>query len=368
MFKRALSCVAACVVLLGCSVDEAAEQQEFNAPTSLFDPVGLVTGAVPFPVDAFFAGTTDPTLNIPNSSGAPFVDAANELDGFSTVAPVFTDLLGFIDLDTANGGAVIVLNTATGTPLVPGTDFVVQGYPAIDDADGIPINEKRTRLLIQWLRPLQPETRYVVAVTRELRDVDGQPAEPAAQFLVAASDTPVSEQTAPILAAMNDTQRATLEAIRSQVIQPTVAGLGAAGIPAEALVIAWPFTTQSIGKSLASIRDNIALTPLGVQNTGATTSALGLPAGADIYAGTLEVNYYQQVPTMDNPTAPLTSFWQADPDQVDASASFLGTPCPAFTMGSPQAQPSASRAARGRALRTRRREPGPGPCKSRGST
>lgn len=342
MFKRALSCVAACVVLLGCSVDEAAEQQEFNAPTSLFDPVRLVTGAVPFPIDAFFAGTTDPTLNIPNTTGAPFVDAANQLDGFSTVAPVFTDLLGFIDLDTANAGAVIVLNTASGMPLVPGTDYVVQGYPALDDADGVAIDEKRTRLLIQWLRPLQPETRYVVAVTRNLRDLDGQRAQPADQFLIAASDTPVSEQSAPILAAMSDAQRATLEAIRSQVIQPTVAGLGAAGIPAESLVIAWPFTTQSIGKSLASIQDNVALTPLGVQNTGATTSALGLPAGANIFAGTLEVNYYQQPPSMANPTAPLTSFWQADPDQVDAGANFLGTPCPAFTMGSPAAQPSVS--------------------------
>lgn len=357
MFKRALV-GAVCVFVAACSVDESAEQQQLQtAPVSLFDPVSLTSVIVPLPFDAFFAGFNDPTLNVPNTRNAPFVDQANFIDGWSTAAPIFTDLVGFVDLSSANNGqGVIVVNTATGAPLIPGTDYVVQGYPAVDDADGVPINEKRTRLLIQPLRPLAPETRYVVALTRALMNDAGENALPSEQFLVAASATPVEEQTAPILDFLTASQRATLETLRSQIIRPTVEGLAAAGIQEGSLILAWPFTTQSIGKTLAVVRDNIAPTTLGVQpvpngaggilNTG--DLGLGLPPIADIYAGFLDLTYYGQLPSMENPTAPLSSIWQADATQPDTSASFLGqVPCGAFAVGATlpdgqTAQPSVS--------------------------
>lgn len=346
MFRRAL-CGAVCAVLLaGCSVDEAAEQQQLQtAPVSLFDPVSLTGRIVPLPFDAFLAGFSDPTLNIPNSTNAPFVTAANLVDGWSTVAPIFTDLVGFVDLTTANNGqGVIVVNASTGAPLVPGTDYVVQGYPALDDADGVPINEKRTRLLIQPLRPLMPSTRYVVALTRALTNEAGENALPSEQFQVVASGTPVEEQDAPILDFLTAGQRATLETLRSQIIRPTVEGLALAGIPEQSLILAWPFTTQSIGKTLAAVQENVTPTTLGVQavptsdgmggtrnlNTG--DLGLGLPGNADIYAGFLDVPYYGQTPSMENPTAPLTAFWQASDAMADTDfdASFAGVPCGAF--------------------------------------
>ena len=364
MFKRAL-CGAVCLVLLSaCSVDESAEQQQLQtAPVSLFDPTSLTSVIVPLPFDAFFAGFNDPTLNVPNTRNAPFVDQANFVDGWSTSAPIFTDLVGFVDLATANNGqGVIVVNTATGMPLIPGTDYVVQGYPALDDADGVPINEKRTRLLIQPLKPLMPETRYVVALTRALTNDAGENALPSDQFQVAASATPVEDQKAPILDFLTAGQRATLETLRSQIIRPTVEGLEAAGISPASLILAWPFTTQSIGKTLAAIRDNIAPTTLGVQpvptsdgmggtrnlNTG--DLGLGLPPIADIYAGFIDVSYYGQLPSEANPTAPLNTFWQASTEMgdIDFGASFLGqVPCGAFATGATlpdgqTAQPSVS--------------------------
>lgn len=346
MFQRALTGVVCVVLLAACSVDEGAEQQQLQtAPVSLFDPVSLTGVIVPLPFDAFFAGFNDPTLNIPNSSNAPFVTAANLVDGWSTAAPIFTDLVGFVDLDTANNGqGVLVIDTSVEPPaspvLIPGVDYVVQGYPALDDADGVPINEKRTRLLIQPLRPLKPETRYVVALTRALTNDAGENALPSEQFLVAASDTPVSEQSAPILDFLTAGQQATLETLRSQIIRPTVEGLAAAGIAEQSLVLAWPFTTQSIGKTLASIQENVAPSFLGVQpvpnGAGGTLNTgdlgLGLPPNADIYAGVLDVPYYGQLPSEANPTAPLTAFWQASDAMADTDfeASFAGVPCSAF--------------------------------------
>ena len=356
MFQRAL-CGAVCVVLLAaCSVDESAEQQQLQtAPVSLFDPVSLTGVIVPLPFDAFFAGFNDPTLNIPNSSNAPFVTAANLVDGWSTAAPIFTDLVGFVDLETANDGqGVIVINATTGSPLIPGTDYVVQGYPAVDDADGVPINEKRTRLLIQPLRPLMPETRYVVALTRALMNEAGENALPSEQFLVAASATPVEEQTAPILDFLTAGQRATLETLRSQIIRPTVEALTAATPIQEAsLVLAWPFTTQSIGKTLAAVQDNVTPTTLGVQavpNGAGGTLNTGnldvngdgmtgdLPGNADIYAGFLDVPYYGNAAAtpdpgpLSNDPAPLSGFWQASDAMADTDfgASFAGVPCGAF--------------------------------------
>ena len=339
--KYWLAGVVALGLLAGCSVDEDAEQQPINEiALSLFDPVAA-SAVVPVPIDAFFSGFVDPTLNIPNGSDAPFVTAANQVDGFSTTAPIFTDLLGAVDFSTTAQG-VIVINTATGAPLVPGIDYEVQDYPAVDDADGVPINQKRSRLLIQPLRPLAPETRYVVALTRALRSEAGHPAQPSALFEVAASDTPVSEQDVPALTTLTAQQKGVLEALRSQVIRPTVEGLEAAGIPASQLVLAWPFTTQSIGKSLRAVHAQATAAPLGVQpvpnGAGGTLTTgdlnLGLPPVADIYAGTFQTQYYLQPPSQENPTAPLSSIWQADPAQPDVNATFLGqVPCGAFAQG-----------------------------------
>lgn len=339
--KHWLASALALGLLAGCSVDNEAEQQPINEiALSLFDPVAA-SAVVPFPIDAFFSGFVDPTLNVPNGSGAPFVTAGNEVDGFSTSSAIFTDLLGTVDFSTTPQG-VIVINTNTGAPLVPGIDYVIEDYPALDDADGVPINAKRTRLLIQPLRPLAPETRYVVALTRALQSEAGYPAEPSALFEIAASASPVSEQTAPALTTLTEGQKETLEALRQQVIRPTVEGLSAAGIPESSIVLAWPFTTQSIGKSLAAVDAAATAAPLGVQavpngaggtlNTG--NLGLGLPPVADIYAGTFQTQYYLQAPSAENPTGPLSGFWQADPAQPDVNTLFLGqVPCGAFAQG-----------------------------------
>lgn len=332
---------------------------------SLFEPVPVdpTRGAViPFPFDGLFAGFSRPTLNIPNPLQAPFVNAANETDGFSTTDSIFTDLLGFVDFATVPRG-MLIINTATGKPLVPGIDFTLANSAALDDAGapgvlpGMPIEEVRTRILIQPLRPLAPSTRYLVALTDGIKDRDGNPAQASTEFQIVRSATPVAQQSGPLLtpgteAVLSDAQKAQLEALRSQLIRPAVAALLAAvpTLKEENLALVWTFTTQSIGKTLQVVAAQAQPGPIAAAPTGVNTSVVGpgVPPIADIWAGIARLPYFLAAAANANDPAPLTQFWLADPAKPDVNATFLGlVPCGAFAIGAPlpggvTAQPSTS--------------------------
>lgn len=334
--------LAAVLAACGGSNDDGSglEGEKANA-YSLFDPVAA-SAVIPFPFDGLFTGMTDGTLNIPNSGNVPFVAAANELDGFSTTASLFTDFIGYVDVDhaldidaTTHMPGVLVIDTSTFSVLIPGVDYRLQSSKAIDPATGLPLNRLRTRMLIEPLKPLKPSTTYLAVVTRQVKSTDGVPVEAADLFRVIRSTTPVSEQDEAALSTLNNTQRATLEGIRQQ-FAPMFAGLEAKGIARENVVIAWPFTTQSTTKTLSKMAQSAAAAQIIVVNSGLNTGTASggqLPPVADVYAGTITVPYYLGAPSGEDPThstTPLTSYWQADTTQRDDSASILGYPCPAL--------------------------------------
>ena len=310
---------------------------------TIFDPVAA-SPQFPFPVDLLFGGFTDPTLNIPNPTGNPAVAAVNELDGWSTTASLFTDLTGFVDFATVPAGLVII-DTSTGTRLVAGTDFTVQSSTALDPAAPPgPINTKRSRILIEPLKPFKPSTRYLVAVTTAVKSTAGEPIVAGDLFKVVRSSTPVSEQTEPALTLLNPTQKATLEVIRQQ-FQPMIQAFGLAGLPAENIAIAWPFTTQSSKLTLQRLAASATPRPLTLvqapapapapTGTPLQTTMLGLPApAANVYVGLFTLPYYSAANTAEAPTAPLTQFWKADISRPNLDATFLGqVSCAAFAFG-----------------------------------
>lgn len=295
--------------------------------TSLFDPAA---GVIPFPFDGLFAdasGNLTGTLNIPNPKGAPFVNDANRQDGFSTVASAFTDFTGKIDFATANTG-LIVIDGSTGATLTPGTDYLLQTSTALDDTFGTPINSFRTRILIEPLKPLKESTTYIVAVTSALKSTDGLAVVPNAAFKVVSSSTPVtgspsaqdmdttSPDTYAYLHGLTPTQKFTLEALRARIFSPVVGALTAPSpgpaIPKAALVLAWPFTTQSITKTLTAVNNAATGQMLILQPSGLDSTAVGAPAGADIYIGKLMgLPYYLANATDSTPdNAPLNSYWR----------------------------------------------------------
>lgn len=314
---------------------------------SLFEPAPASASAqatIPFPFDGLFSGFTDPTLNIPNPAGAPFVNDANLTDGFSTTANLFTDFLGFIDLDTALQGGLLIIDTSTGTPLAPGVDYTLSDYPATSPVAGLPdplpVNAVRSRVIIHPLKPLKPSTRYLIAVTDGVRDLDGNAAVASSQFRVVRRDTPVAEQTDAFINGLNATQKATLEALRSQLIRPAVEGLIAAtastlGLTEENIVLAWTVTTQSAGKTLNLMADEATAQTIASFPTGLTVDQAlqnpAVPPVADVRVGSLQLPYYLASGASPQDPAPLGSPWQADPTRPDVAASFLGqVPCGAF--------------------------------------
>lgn len=354
------------LVLSACSSREEAEDGGLAQANliSLFEPAPAPTASgtpgsptIPFPFDGLFSGFTDPTLNIPNPANAPFVTAANLTDGYSTTATIFTDLIGFADLNTALQGGLLIIDTSTGTLLTPGVDYSLSDYPAeavIPNSNppvSAPVNALRTRIIIHPLKPLKPSTRYLVALTDALRDLDGNPVVASSQFRMVRRATPIAEQDDPSIAVLNPTQRATLEALRSQLIRPAVEGLIAATggqLSEERIVLVWTFTTQSVGKTLGRLADAATAQTLTSAPTGLNTMQLNpaLPPVADVHIGRLNLPYFlANSGGSPQSTDPLSAFWLADPTQPDVQASFLGqVPCGAFVQPPPGSnfQPSVS--------------------------
>lgn len=319
--------------------------------SSLFEPVPVTPGGtavVPYPNNGLFSGTTDATLNIPNPSAASFVTAANLTDGYSTTASIFTDLLGFVDFATASAPAtapgLVIINAFTGVPLTPGVDYVLHNSAATDSSRRS-IESQRTRILIEPLKPLAPSTTYIVAVTKNLKDIYGNAAQPSEEFVVARSGTPVSSQTAPVLALLSDAEKATLEAVRAQLVRPTVLGFLAAyngnpGFPVDLteqdVVIAWPFTTESTSLTLTRLNAAAAADPLYVADTTISTGALGLglPDTAEIWAGTLALPYYLKNAS-GAVTDPLTGFWLSTSTLNGVNPPALGGAVPCSALAKP---------------------------------
>lgn len=348
------------VALSACSSREEAEDGGLAKANliSLFEPAPAAGApTIPFPFDGLFAGFTDPSLNIPNPANAPFVTAANLTDGFSTTATLFTDLLGFVDLSSALQGGLLIVDTSTGNLLVPGVDYTLTDYPAqavipnTNPPVSAPVNALRTRIMIHPLKPLKPSTRYLVAVTDNVRDLDGNRAVASSQFRMVRRDTPIAEQDDPSIAVLNATQRATLEVLRSQLIRPAVQGLLAATggqLTEDNIVLAWTFTTQSVGKTLDRLAETATARPVVSAATGLNTMQLNpaLPPVADVHIGRIDLPYF--LPNSGGSpqsTDPLSGFWLADATRPDTAASFLGqVPCGAFVQPPPGSgfQPSVS--------------------------
>jgi len=390
MRRSVLLGLALCAAIAGCDKAEDGLETKVGA-YSLFDPVATNPslcggGAVPFPNNAFFAAatasgvTTDTTLNIP--SAASTAVAANLTDGWSTTASAFTDVLGLIDFASASNAIIVLEADASPRILTPGVDYTLQPSIAMAQLSGtggacavapfparfLPISQQRTRILIEPLKPLNPSTNYIVAVTKDLLSTHGVPTTPneffpilnsdakfcrlptdpagpeplctdAAALTYAAAIAPVLGNLDPGGAIDPDTAnvkllkmesfrrsliRPTVNAFKSLVASPTTVG-GPLTITDDDLVIAWSFTTQSIGASLQTLN---AIATAKTFTVGAFPNAgpgdldangrlgtgelgiAGIANSADIFVGTFNaVPYYLDDASGPNDAASQFGFW-----------------------------------------------------------
>ncbi|MDH3714356.1 MAG: Ig-like domain-containing protein [Gammaproteobacteria bacterium] len=276
---------------------------------AIFDPANSI---IPFPSNILFSGTTDGTLNIPNPSTDP-QEALNNQDGFSTVAPMSTTFNQPIDPTAANLASAVRLFEATtdvtvtavtgiAAPLVYGVDYIAA--VASTDSTG-------QTLSILLLRPLKPNTVYLVVITQALQTTDGQTVSPDRTYLATRIREPLIDANMQSnFAAFTDAQAKSLEPLRMLGnAQDDAMEAFEPGLP-DKVALAWSFTTQSVSDTLGVLYAQtlvtdpaLALAPTPVSMTPGML--------ANVYVGTLQVPYYLTAPSMANPTAALTEFWES---------------------------------------------------------
>ncbi len=269
---------------------------ELNAAEFVFNPGG---GELPFPNDLLFSGSEDGTLNIPleiDANGLPAdpsdpVIALNQLDGFSTVAPISATATEALDPATvALGQSVLVFSLgADGTPTPLGADRIA--VQAIGD-----------QLVMVPVQPLAGDTTHLVLLTSDIGGEDGRPLEASTFYALAKSTEAFT------------TGLASFEPVRQQV-QGHLQVADAIGLARDNVVLSWTFTTQSIRAPLQAARDlalpsTLVLAPAGLNTAEANPALQGK---ADLYAGTLDLPYYLATATPGDPVSAanaLASFWQ----------------------------------------------------------
>lgn len=295
--------LAAIFVLGGCVKDDESVPPSDN-PYAGFKAEYAPAGALlPYPNDLYFANSTDGTVNIPVPDPTDTSDpnvAVNALDGFSTTAPASASFTDSIDDSTLVGGSTVfvfdVTNPSAPTMLTAGTDYTVGLSTAVDDA-------QRT-VVITPLHPLMPQERYAVFLTDGIKSVTGDAASASSAF------SQIKDAVANNKTLSDATLEATKEAVAPLLQLADVALQPVGG--ADSVVVAWSYTTQSIGASLDAIGSAATAQPAAVAFTTLTTKDVLDPTGtnpavtgnANVYAGFVTVPYYLDA------SKPLTGYWQ----------------------------------------------------------
>jgi hypothetical protein len=256
------------------------------------------------------------------------VNAANSLDGFSTLGPIVVPFRGTVVPSTVNANTLPVYNTTTGQPAL--VTYSVENNAAGSVVTIVPV------------RPLDPETTYVVVLTQGI--------------ISALSNSPILsdnvinfiQQPTPLVDGQGNSTTRLLTNEQAQTLEPVrqanQAVIGAAstltGTDRTNIPFAFAFTTQTLFEALPVARGVVTTENAGLVNTtpgnfpiatqtgippipnvfpGVPSVAqlftiLGLPAAIPtddiglIYRGTVAVPQFRD--------DQLTDYWSNPPVQV----------------------------------------------------
>jgi len=309
-------------------------------PEALFNPL---TGVIPFPNNILFIDQTtgapaaDGTLNIPIAPDAdqslsnPQV-ALNQLDGFSTVAPIVTTLSEPVDPDTLIVGETVRIFeaiTVNAQGLSPNQIAIAPTLGAELTGSQIAAAAVGDQIVLLPITPLKPSQAYFAILTNGITDMatDDVPAmglQPAA--LYASLKDLASPLTVPPL---NGLQQATGSHLQALGSLPTP-------VSPDTVALSWVFTTQSIRETMEATKVVSNTSPLTLNDTTVDQGAEGAADQVSIYAGSLDVPYYLTAVGADgNPLAALGSFWstsdQTVPGAINADGVRNYTPAPTST-------------------------------------
>lgn len=322
-FRLVISAVSL-LTLSACESSLDTPTQDNISETGFIAQYDPVAGILPFPTNLLFSGTTDGTLNIQAAAGdgagtTAVKTALNDLDGFSTVAPIIMSFTDALDSSTLVGGStvrVFEVNlsglggavTSVVAELTVNTDYAVFTSP-LDSADGT--EKGANKLVISPLKALKPDTSYMVVVTKGVKNSAGKAAAADITYAFTKSASPLHTGGVSNFSALTDTDAQSLEGLRQiNYISETTIDAAYGDLVASDIVVSWSFTTQSISDVLTDIRAAVAAgaAPASVLVDSTADSPLG---AASIYAGTLTTNYYLNTAANVNDLAPLSGSWRA---------------------------------------------------------
>lgn len=212
--------------------------------------------------------------------------ALGALDGVSPVAPALVETGVQLDpTSVAAGTTVRVFEFDDGSGLGYPTDFV--GELAASEFAAIGLG---SAVVVLPLQPLSPRACFVVVLTGGIRDLAGNPLRPSHNFAALSGNAPAG-----------------LPAFR------LVRAARVSGLRLQSIARVQSMQTQGVREVLAAVHQSTQARPVQLAFTGLSTDQLGVPGGADIYVGTIEVPMYT------DPTDPLGSYWKtSDGGDVDS--------------------------------------------------
>lgn len=233
--------------------------------------------AFPIPNDLLFSGTNDGTfVDVAPPGTTPVTDALTALSGASTSAPIDIAMSGMVDPLTVDGNSLagmnpnpnqnvflIELDYASGDPL---QGFSLQEPPTVTQLPGddyeaeVKTLDGTSYIRINLKTPLKPLTRYVVALTDGIKDLDGNSihASPGVAGYAALTDEDAplaSSALAPIKALINGLWEPLALGYIDATTNQTRAALMQDPITVDNVALSYSFMTSGDEKVLNYIAD-----------------------------------------------------------------------------------------------------------------
>lgn len=312
--------------------------QQGAALIANFDPGAGSLDALPFPNNVLFNGSLDGTLNIPlfpdpTDPANDIIEALNELDGFSTVAPIVATFSNGANsgsnsgIDPATviaGETVRLFEVQLVNPFLNPTaenPFAVEGVqqelePNVDFVARLsPTDPTGKTIVIVPMRPLQPKTGYMVVLTTGIQGQDGSPAVADQTYQFARYRGNHHRPIVNSIGQSNFPQLSDPQAQQLARLQPLILSqertAASQGVERGSIVVSWTFLTQSIDDVLETVNSDRVPTPIQLAATGATT-----PLGfADVYSGNVGISYFLEAPlTPSEARVILSTQWRGGSD------------------------------------------------------
>jgi Pla-1/cef family extracellular lipase len=248
--------LAGCNTASDSSVDQAAILAGTQNPDTVTPVFNVARQNLPLATDFLFSGSTDGTLvyaagdvdifladGSRNPAYNPVFDAISDLDGFSTSGQIHLKFTGSLSSEVADGSVYLIpMNYVAGEDGKTGPKFGVLDSAAPLNVAGMTgieaevisfadADNSDTVLRISPTSPLSNDTRYLVVVTNNLKDSDGEAVKLPGQYeYLIGEDDLLNPALAPARSAMQGWY---------QLAQGAVAALQ----PSAEVALAYTFTT-----------------------------------------------------------------------------------------------------------------------------